>query len=265
LVVIILIVGLVCPSARAAQAGNIRIDNLKFVQWGNGPVRESSQFLPGERVTASFDIDGITVSDAGGISLDIGFMWCDARNRILLKGKGASVTKNPLRGSISCVVRLGLPLTTNPGNYYLKVHARDNLSGATVLDVLPFSVVPLQLAIVNLRLTLDKEGKYERPPEFYVRDTANVIFDVVGFTKQNEMCAILVSYEIDEGGSILFKKDPAVVFKNVLKPPVKDQLNMKFSFLCTRCGHFTVKIKVVDQLTNEVVTKEIPIVVKSPS
>jgi len=250
------------PCLADEQRGNLRIENMRFVQWAQGPRRESSSFIPGERIVAKCDINGITVSSAGGTSLDIRFAWKDPLNRVLISGTGRPVTHNLLRGSITVVVMVNTTPTLKPGTYTLDVIAKDNLSGAAVSSSIPTVFGPPRFAIVNVRLALDKAGKFERPGIFYTRDVAHVLFDVVGFAKKDTICCLSGGLEILEGGSSVMKRDNAFVFKQEIKPPKKDQVSIHYSFLCSRHGKFTVNIRIVDEISKTVVNKSLPLEIR---
>jgi hypothetical protein len=137
-----------------AQAGQLKLENVRFTYGIHGQERKDSNFLPGDMAFLAFDIDGLKVKDDGIARYSMSY-------KLHSKKKGKSMyereateyeVKNSLGGSrhpVFMMTNLALP-DMEPGDYSTIVEIKDVLGNTSAKVERPFTLKPLEFGIVRV-------------------------------------------------------------------------------------------------------------------
>ena len=251
--------------AAPAQAGDLKLSNVRSTHGVMGPTRAEDKLLPGDTYVVCFDIGGMTPDERGKVSYSMGLEVTDASGKTLFTQEPANLEATASLGgdTIPAFARVDVGLSQPPGEHTLKVTILDRATGRKGALTRKFTVLPKGFGLVRLALTADAEGNIPLPA-FGSGGTAFVQFGAVGFgrdggSKQpNLRFAVRV---LDDKGSPTTKERTTEVSKDV--PANFLAVPMSFPVTLNRAGKFTVELTATDATGNQTAKLTFPLNVLS--
>jgi hypothetical protein len=251
----------------AADAGELRLTNVRPTHCVLGPTRAVDKLLPGDSYVVSFDIEGITTDDAGKARYSVGIDVADADGKVLFKQepKEQDAQTSLGGGRLPAYALLNVGLEAKPGVYNLKVTVTDLATKKTAELTRKGEVLPKGFGIVRVTTSSDAEGHYP----ISVPGSGDWLFlhcGVVGFERNGSGKQPDVSVAmrvLDEDGKPTTAKPVTVkVDKDV--PETATAVPIRLLLSLNRPGKFTVELTATDRLSNKTGTLSFPLTVVSP-
>lgn len=202
-----------------AQSGGLELKNPRFTYGLLGQERKDSNFLPGDMVVLSFDIEGLKVKPDGNVNYSMALkLFNHKKNKYVFERDPTTWTSvNSLGGSrLPAFVMHAIHPDTEPGDYTMRVDVKDIQGNTTQKLERKFTLKPLTFAIVNpgfVYLFMDENQagaapKYA-PPVAVPGQNLMLHFSTVGFAEAGEknQPKVSVKAEIqDESGKAVLDK-----------------------------------------------------------
>jgi hypothetical protein len=248
----------------AAEAGELRLSNIRPTNGMLGSGRADSRLLPGDIFFVTFDIDGLKVDDSGTMFYSMGMEVRDSKDKIIYKGEPQDLDAPvPLGGhSLPGFAHVDLGRDMPPGDYTLKVTVTDRGTRATKFFEKKFEVLPQRFGLIQLKISYDKDGQVPAPHIGVAGQSFWVNFNAVNFERSGEAKNPDIKFEMivtDERG------------KPTLNGPIGGSITdlpREFSYAPTqfwlplnRPGKFTVKLKATDNIGKKTAELAFPITV----
>lgn len=203
-----------------AQAGQLELKNPRFTYGILGQERKSSEFLPGDMVVLSFDIEGLKTKDDGSAQYSMGMkLFNHKKNKYVFEKDPQELTVvNSLGGTYQPVFALtNLFTDTEPGEYTFRVDVKDVLGNVAAKPLeRKFTVKKLEFGIVRpglVYLDLNENAvggpPLLAPPVAVPGQNLMLHFTVVGCTEAGEKNEPKVAVEVqvqDESGKPVVTK-----------------------------------------------------------
>jgi hypothetical protein len=254
-------------SLPAAEAGELRLSNVRPTHCVLGPTRAADKVLPGDSYILSFDIEGIAIDDAGKARYSVGVDVTDADGKPLFKQDPKEQDAQTSLGGdrLPAYAQLNVGLEAKPGKYNLKVTVTDLATKKSATLTRAAEVLPKDFGMVRLTTSSDPDGRYPSS----VSGTGDWLFvhmGVVGFERNGSSKQPDVSVAMtitDENGKTTTAKPVTVkVDKDV--PEAVAALPVRLLLSLNRPGKFTVELTATDRLSNKTATLSFPLAVTSP-
>lgn len=251
----------------AADGGQLEVKNARFTAGIFGQDRKSNEFLPGDMVVLSFDIEGLKTTDNGTAEYSIGWSLIDK------KGK-AVVEKAPQQMSVTCTQggsRLPTFLLseilpdTEPGEYTMKLTVEDTRAKAKAGLERKFVVKPLAFGIIRpglIYISLKEEqagaAPLFAPPLAVPGQSLMVNFSVTGYRTQGDKEKVNLGVEmkiLDESGQPVLKK-PFSGEATTLDDDLKKlgYIPFQLPIQLTRGGNYKVVVTATDKIARKTET-----------
>jgi hypothetical protein len=254
-------------SLPAAETGDLRLSNVRPTHCVLGPTRAADKVLPGDSYVLSFDIEGISVDDAGKARYSVGVDVTDAGGKPLYKQEPKEQEAQTSLGGdrLPAYAQLNVGLEAKPGPYHLKVTVTDLATHKSAELTREAEVLPKDFGMVRLTTSSDPDGRYP----LSVPGGGDWLFlhvGVVGFArsdsgKQPDVSVVMTVR--DENGKPTTAKPVTVkVDKDV--PESALHLPVRLLLSLNRPGKFTVELTATDRLSNKTATLSFPLAVASP-
>lgn len=237
-----------------AQAGELKVSNVRSTYGFLGSTRKDKDLLPGDVLALAFDVENLTVKPDGLISFSQGV-------ELIKKGKPKPEFKrdpedvqtvNTLGGTtMPSVAFTAIGVDTPEGEYTFKVTIKDRGSkpAKTVVVEETFRVKKVELGFVQMRFINDQLGA--APPIGVPGQHVHLHYALVGYTldsKKNPNLTIEMQ--------VLDKDDKPTLEKPLLKGDiVKDSATPGLMLFTpavihfNRVGKFKARLKATDNLT----------------
>jgi hypothetical protein len=246
-----------------SQADQLQLTNARLTTGVLGPTHSRTQFLPGDLLTLSFDLDGITVSDEGKVRYRTVTQITDAAGKDVhvSKPRELEALASLGGGKVPAYAQVDIGLNQPEGTYNLKVTVTDVASGKTQSLTQKFEVLPKGFGAIRGSFTHDREGSI---PACQVTEGENVWinFVLVGFSRASGgQPNVVVEMRIldDQGKPTVAKPFTGVIDKDV--PPAATSLPAQFLISLNRAGAFKVELKATDQVSSKSISGSYPLTV----
>jgi hypothetical protein len=246
------------------QAGQLTVDNVRYTRGVLGPVRSSAKVLPGDSLYLCFDIDGISVDDAGKVHYSMALEVTTAEGKVVFKQDPRNLeAAASLGGSrITAFANVNIGFEQPAGEYTLKVTVADVTGGGKANLSKTFEVQPKDFGLVQLTTTADAEGLLPVPAPGAGQGLW-LHFGAVGFARDpgTKQPNVMVSMRVlDESGKPTQARPvTGGIDKNVAADAII--LPVGLSLLLNRPGKFTVELTATDKVSNKQDTLTFPLTV----
>lgn len=244
-----------------ADTGKLSVSDVQFTYGYLGPKRDSDNYLPGEKVFVSYNINNMKLNANGranfSISMEIYSPEGDLKRKFPPSIKAAT---NYFGGSSLPAVATGnIPLDIPPGTYKIKVSIVDRSTMEETSFVVNPKVLPKDFGIIHLEPSLDGEGKAPASTVGVIGESLFVNFAVVGFTRKDGQPDISATLRIlDENGKATMPH-PLSGRANAGVQEEIQILPLQFAVTQNRVGSFTIELKAKDELTGKESTVRFPV------
>ncbi|HVK14052.1 MAG TPA: hypothetical protein VM597_35240 [Gemmataceae bacterium] len=250
---------------------SLTLSNPRATYGELGSARPETKFLPGDIFFLSFDIDGITVSEAGRVKYGMAMEVVDSANKSIFKQQPVERedflplggTKLPARSWVSIGVE------QPPGVYTCRVTVTDLSSKEkSVSKTLEqkFEVLPRAFGIVQLYSAADLEGKIPAPLVGIAGQSMFVHFAVIDFQRSKEkgdqpdITIEMVVYDKDKKPTLAAptKKSIPDEADGKVDPKIVG-VPMRFLVPLNREGGFLIELKATDNVSKKVSQVYLPL------
>lgn len=254
-------VGLTCLLAMLPeQSGKISIENPKLLHGFPGLPRASNKFAHGDSFYLAFDIKGIKGDAEGKLTYSmLTEVMVDGRLEFKHESKDIEVIDSLGGDLFSAFTQLNIGMDQPDGKYTVKVTATDKKTKASASLVQEFNLSKAELGIVRIRTTADRDEKVPISA-FSIGESMWLNLSIVGFARDKaKQPNLKISMEIlDSNGKPTVQKPPVAEISKDVAPDL-DLLPLQFYVSLNRAGKFTIKLKVMDQVSGKSSTLELPL------
>jgi hypothetical protein len=254
-------------SLPADEPGGLRLTNIRPTLCVQGPLRTTDKVLPGDSYIVSFDIEGITIDDAGKARYSIGIEVTDADGKVLFKQEPKEQEAQTSLGGdrLAASAQINAGLDAKPGEYNLKVTVTDLASKKTATLKRSAQLLEKGFGMVRVTTSSDPEGRYPISVPGS-GDWLFLHFSVIGFSRNGTAKQPDVSVTmriLDEAGKPTTAKPVTVkVDKDVPEGALGVPIRLLLSL--NRPGKFTVELTATDNMSNKTATLSFPLAVAAP-
>jgi hypothetical protein len=249
------------------DAGDLKLTNVRPTYCVLGPDRAADKVLPGDSYCLSFDIEGITIDDAGKARYSVALDVADPDGKVLFKQEPKEQDAQTSLGGdrLPAYAQVNVGLEEKPGEYTLKVTVTDVATGKSTALTRAVGILPKDFGMVRLTTSSDAEGR--NPVS--VPGSGEwlwVQFGVVGFARgqADKQPDVAVEMRIlDESGKPTRAK-PISVEVNKDVPDNALAVPMRLLLSLNRAGKFTVELTATDKVGNKTAKVSFPLTVQSP-
>lgn len=262
----LLTLALAALTVAPAQAGQLKLTNVRLTIGELGTTRSSSKLLPGDVLFIGYDITGLTIDPDGFARYRMAMEVLDAAGKPIFKQEPNELTDFvPLRGNtIPARAFVTIGLDQEPGQYTCRIRVEDpQVKGRSDTLTVPFEVLKRDFGIVAVYTTYDERGSVSAPTTGMVGQTIFVQFSVASFARDPKTRQPHVEFEfqiVDELGRPTLGK-PRTYIQDSGIDEKHGAFAMRFPLFMNRPGRFTVKITARDKVANKVAGYELPVVV----
>jgi hypothetical protein len=254
-------VGLTCLLAMLPeQSGKISIENPRLLYGVPGLPRASNKFAHGDNFYLAFDIKGVKSDAEGKVSYSLlTEVMVDGRLEFKHESKDIDAIDSLGGNVLPGFSQLNIGLDQPDGKYTVKVTATEKKTKATASVVQEFILSKAELGIVRIRTTADRDEKVATAI-FSTGEDLWLNLSIVGFARDKaKQPNLKISMEIlDSDGKPTVQKPPvAEISKGVAED--LDLLPLQFYVSLNRAGKFTIKLKVMDQVSGKSSSLDLPL------
>ena len=254
-------VGLTCLLAMLPeQSGKISIENPRLLYGVPGLPRASNKFAHGDNFYLAFDIKGVKSDAEGKVSYSLlTEVMVDGRLEFKHESKDIDAIDSLGGNVLPGFSELNIGMDQPDGKYTVKVTATEKKTKATASVVQEFILSKAELGIVRIRTTADRDEKVATAI-FSTGEDLWLNLSIVGFARDKaKQPNLKISMEIlDSDGKPTVQKPPvAEISKGVAED--LDLLPLQFYVSLNRAGKFTIKLKVMDQVSGKSSSLELPL------
>jgi hypothetical protein len=244
-----------------AQPNQLSVSNVRITYGALGATRPEAKLLPGDSLYVGFDIEGITVDDAGKVRYSTALELTDSAGKAIFKQLPKDQeTINSLGGnSLPAFAEVDIGVQQPAGKYSLKVTVTDLATKKSESFTKNFEVAAAGFGLVRLAATADPDGK-DPLAMLGSGQTLWINAAVVGFALDKTKNQPNLSFELtilDDSGKPTIKKPfTGTVDKDV--PAKAASVPIQFYLSLNRPGKFTAVLKVTDSISGGAATQELP-------
>ena len=254
-------VGLTCLLAMLPeQAGKISIENPKLLHGFPGLPRASNKFVHGDAFCLAFDIKGLTADAEGKVIYSL-LTEVMVNGRLEFKHESKDIEAiDSLGGNVlSAFTQLNIGLDQPDGKYTVKVTATEKKTKAITTVAQEFILTKADLGIVRVRTTADRDEKVSISA-FSVGESVWLDMSIVGFArdKAKQPNLKITMAIVDSNGNPTVQKPPVAEISKGVAPDL-ELLPLQFFISMNRAGKFTIKLKVLDQVSGKNVSLDLPL------
>jgi len=252
-----------------AQAGELKLSNVRMTVGELGPPRKNDKLLPGDILFVGYDINGLPIEPNGVVKYKMSMEVVDSAGKSIFKQEPKELEDTiQLRGnSIPARAYVTIGIDQDAGNYTCKVSVEDPKSKAKDTLQVKFEVLKRDYGIVAVYATHDFPGQISAPTTGFVGQTLFFSLSIVGFQRDPKTKHPNVDLEfqiLDEKGAptlakpILYTQDEKSVTKVDEKDPA---FAMRFPLFLSRPGKFTARFTATDKVAKKSATYELPVTI----
>lgn len=254
-------------SLPAAEAGDLRLENVRPTHCVQGPARSADKVLPGDAYVLSFDIVGIAIDEAGKARYSVGVEVADADGKPLFKQEPKVEEAQASLGGdrLAAYAQINVGLESKPGEYHLKLTVTDEATKKTATLTRTAQVLPKGFGIVRLTTASDPEGRYPVSVPGS-GDWLWLHFAVVGFTRngKSKQPDVGVTLRILDGDGKSVTTKPLAVQVDKDVPDAALALPLRLLLSLNRPGKFTAELTANDRVGDKKATLTFPLTVVGP-
>jgi hypothetical protein len=246
------------------EANQLSLTGVRLSYGKLGPTRLEAKVLPGDSLFVGFDIEGITVDDAGKVSYSTSLELSDSKGKVFFKQapRDLEATNSLGGGTMAAFAQVDIGVEQPAGQYSLKLIVTDRIAKKSQELVQKFEVLPKGFGLVRVAISTDPEGQY--PVAMLGTGQALTVHAAaVGFVRDKTKKQPNLTFElsvIDEKGNATIKK-PATGAVNKDVPAAAQLVAGQFDLALNRAGNFTVEIKATDLNSGATYTEKFPLTV----
>ena len=262
------ILALIFALAGTNAYAKLQITNVQAAYGEVGPERKSLVYYPGDEILFRYLITGVKTNVKGEVDLDINFQVSDAGGKVLLNKTSATRAIAALGGGClpgSARATLGEPL--QPGNYRLRVEAKDKVSGEMASFEREVTLKARAFTSVSQRFFADADRKVPSGAGGIVGQNLHFRLGVIGFDRSQGRIETGMDLEIlDETGKEVLTRPLQTTFKNEQADSVKhiSIINFDGHIALNRVGQFTLRFNFTDPVGGKNARFEVPLHVAAP-
>jgi hypothetical protein len=231
-----------------------------------GPTRAVEKILPGGELYLCFDIEGVTIDDAGKVRYSIGTEVADAKGKVLFKQEPHDLEAPAALGGdrVPAFVHIDVGLQSPPGEYTITVTAVDLPTKRSQELKRTVEVLPKDFGLVRVKTTSDQEGQLPVAVPG-AGEGLWLTFGAVGFARGDGKQPDL-TFEmrvLDDNGRPTRAK-PVVVQVNKDVPTDAALVPAQFFLSLNRSGKFTIELTASDKAGGKKAQLTFPLVVAEP-
>jgi hypothetical protein len=242
------------------QEDGLALTNVRTTYGAPGIVRDDNKLLPGDHVYVSFDIEGITVSDAGKVQYSMITEVLDGNGKTLFREDPRDLeTVNGLGGrTVPAYTHLDVGVNAKPGKYTLKTTVTDRANKRSQSLSREFEVQPKQFGLVRLTTTLDHEGRVGAS-NFSTGESLWVNCAAVDFQRGGKQPKVAVELHVldETGKAVLAQPFKGMIDKDV--PETATSVPVQFLVPLNRAGKFKIELKATCQVSGKTAELKFPI------
>ncbi|NBT60832.1 MAG: hypothetical protein EBT02_03520, partial [Planctomycetia bacterium] len=208
----------------------------------------------------AFDIKGVKSDAEGKVSYSLlTEVMVDGRLEFKHESKDIDAIDSLGGNVLPGFSQLNIGLDQPDGKYTVKVTATEKKTKATASVVQEFILSKAELGIVRIRTTADRDEKVATAI-FSTGEDLWLNLSIVGFARdKSKQPNLKISMEIlDSDGKPTVQKPPvAEISKGVAED--LDLLPLQFYVSLNRAGKFTIKLKVMDQVSGKSSSLDLPL------
>jgi hypothetical protein len=259
-------IALLTALAATPAQSDLSLTHVRSTRGLLGPERKADEIAPGDEYFLCFDIEGITVEDAGKVRYSLEIEARDSRGKIVFRQepKANEATVSLGGTSVPAYARLSIGLDTPEGDYQLKVTIKDSATGKQQSLTRSLKILPRNFALVRGTISVDTEAEYPAAV-LLCGQGVWVHCNAVEFTRKGPTEQPDIDFEIrildNDGKSISSKPIVQKVNKDV--PSNRKNVPLGFPLSLNRAGKFTVEVTASDQLSGKKAKLSMPLTVLS--
>jgi hypothetical protein len=250
--------------AAPAQADQLVLSDARITAGILGPTRPRTRFLPGDSLFISFEIDGITIDDAGKARYSTSMEITDSKGKAVFRGRTRDLEALAMLGGarLSAYAQVDIGLDQPPGEYAVKVTVTDLASKKSQTLRQKFEVLPRGFGVIRPTITCDPEGQI--PAGVFIPGQSLWLnFAVVGFGRDDKQQPH-VTFEMrildEKGRPTVARPFTGKIQEGV--PANATALPAQFLVALNRAGQFTFEMKATDQVTGKKIEGAYPFTVQ---
>lgn len=249
-------------TAAPAESG-LSLTHVRSTHGLLGPERRDSALAPGDNLFVCFNINGIRVDADGKVRYSMAIELSDAAGKLVFrKAAKEQEARASLGGdSVPAYAQISVGLSTQPGDYRMKVIVKDLASGQEQILNRNLKVLAKDFALVRATVSLDEEAHYA-DSMFTCGQGVWVHSSAVGFGLGSDKKPDIV-FEmrvLDESGKPTLAN--AVTGTPPKDLPALQGLPMAFPLTLNRPGKFTVELQASDRISGKKTKMSLPIIVQ---
>jgi hypothetical protein len=259
-----------------AQAGDLKLTNVRMTIGELGGTRSSNKFLPGDIAFIGYDINGLTIAPDGTTSYKMAMEVQDGTGKPIFKQDPRDLKDFvPLRGNtIPARAFITIGLDQDPGNYTCNITVEDPKTKAKGSLSVKFEVLKRDFGVVAVYTTYDERGLLPGPTTGVVGQTMFIQFTVASFQRDPKSKIKQPNIEVelqilDERGTPILTKPSTHVQDDTSPQKVDEKAGMvamqPFAMFLSRAGKFTFRITATDKVANKKATYELAMTVLPPN
>jgi hypothetical protein len=246
------------------QPDGLSVKNDRFTNGPLGSTRAASQFLPGDVLVLTFDIDGLKFDDSGKASYSLEMEVADAKDKVHFRQEPRTQQALSYLGgsSLPCVAHVQVGFSQPAGEYKLKVKVTDQTTKASKSLEKKFEILPPAFGLVQVGMSADVDGAVPAPPGGAVGGTLFLNFAAVGFGRDKTRNQPYLTVEmriLDENGKPTTAKPITGEARGSFPEDIKT-LPMQFGISLTKEGRYTVELVATDKTTGKSAKVTLPLV-----
>lgn len=250
----------------ADQSTELKLTNVRVTHGMLGPVRADSKILPGDALYVRFNIEGISIDEAGKSLYSMAVEVTNSSGRVIFKQDPRDLDAISALGgnTMPGFAHLDIGLSQDPGAYNLKVTVTDRVSSRSQTLNHPFQVGEPDFGIVRVTTSVDPDALHQGAV-FEAGSTLWINGGIVGFgrdsTTKHPKLSVGVAILDEDGNKKVFEAQRGEIEKDV--PPEAKILSGRFVLSLNRPGRFIVEVTATDKTTGKTSRVALPLRVVS--
>jgi hypothetical protein len=262
------VLALIVVLAWTADQEKLQFRNVQAAYGAVGPERKSLEYYPGDEILFRYVATGVRLNEKGEVDIDITIQVTNGEGQILLDRTTPTKAVAALGGgSLPGTARTTLSEAFKPGNYRLRVKAKDNLSGETASFQRDVTLKATEFTSISQRFFLDADGKVPSAAGGIVGQSLYYRLGVIGFDRSQGRVETHMDMEIlDESGQETLTRPLKAAYKNDEAEAAKKVSLINFTgfIALNRVGNFTLRFNLTDTVGGQNSKFEVPLRVTEP-
>jgi hypothetical protein len=245
----------------ALARAEIKLDHVRATYGRSGPTRTDLRVVPGENLQFEYAVSGLMLTEDGNVVLGVSYELFDADAKRIAGDKPRTVTQSLALGGGVFVddISVSLPLDFKAGKYKVRAVVKDVLAKKEVDFEREFEVIPLEFALVRLRLSADPKGEIPAGPNFSVHQVAHVHGVALGFARKGKNIHVAGQLRVKDPDGKDMMVEPIKIKIDQDAPDDAISLDVHWHLALNRIGKFTFQVEMTDENAGKTVKYALPI------